>query len=95
MVTPAHYTGQGAPKATAKRVRQSSANAPAPRTLVMKLVMCGQCGERFAIGHDPACPDPALAERQALWLEEHFVWDHIQENKHGRSIALPAWDELK
>lgn len=63
--------------------------------MVLKVVECSECGESFAIGHDPACPDQALAERQAAWLQERFVWDHIQENKHRGSIVLPAWDELK
>ncbi|HEY6305672.1 MAG TPA: hypothetical protein VI488_04325 [Candidatus Angelobacter sp.] len=95
MVTLAHQAGQTASSGTAKRLRHLSVNPPASRTLVMKVVVCGQCGERFAIGHEPASSDPALAERQAIWLEEHFVWDHIQENKHRGSIALPAARELK
>jgi hypothetical protein len=87
--------GQTAVKGTAKRLRQLSVNAPPSRTVVMKIVECGQCGERFAIGHDPASSDPKLAERQAAWLEDQFVWDHIQENKHRGSIALPEASELK
>jgi hypothetical protein len=92
---PLHPTGQTAVKGTAKRLRQLSANTPPSRTIVMKIVACGQCGERFAIGHDPASPDPQLAERQAAWLEEQFVWDHIQESKHRGSISLPEASELK
>jgi hypothetical protein len=79
---------------TAKRLRHTAENAQA-KTLVVKVVACSQCGERFTIGHDAAAPDPELAERQARWLEDQFVWDHIQENKHRSSVALPAWDELK
>ncbi len=89
------YTGQAASSGTAKRLRQVSASALPAKTLVMKLVVCGQCGERFAIGHDPASSDPELAERQATWLQDHFVWDHIQESKHRSSIELPASGELK
>jgi hypothetical protein len=92
---PFHPTGHTTAKSTAKRLRQLSANTPPSRTVVMKIVACGQCGERFAIGHDPALADPKLAERQAVWLEEQFVWDHIQESKHRGSIALPEASALK
>lgn len=85
--------------AIAKRMRQSSA-APAPgappaRTQVVKVVACQQCGDRFAISHDLTALDPELAERQAAWLADQFVWDHIQENKHRSSVTLPAAEELK
>lgn len=95
MVTLAHHGGQGTSNGTAKRLRQVTANTPPARNQVMKLVVCGQCGDRFAIGHEPAAADPALAERQATWLADHFVWDHIQESKHRSSIALPAANEMK
>jgi hypothetical protein len=72
-----------------------TASTPPARNQVMKLVVCGQCGERFTIGHDPASANLELAERQATWLQDHFVWDHIQESKHRGSIALPAANELK
>jgi hypothetical protein len=85
---------QAASSGTAKRLRHTAESGPS-KTLVMKLVACSQCGERFSIGHDAASSDPELAERQAKWLEDHFVWDHIQESKHRSSIALPAWDEIK
>jgi hypothetical protein len=61
----------------------------------MKIVECGQCGQRFSIGHNPAAPDAALAEKQATWLADRFVWDHIQENKHQGSITLPPPAEMK
>jgi len=85
--------------AIAKRMRQSGA-APAlgtqpARTQVVKVVVCQQCGDRFAISHDLTALDPELAERQAAWLADQFVWDHIQENKHRGSVTLPATDELK
>jgi hypothetical protein len=66
-----------------------------PDTVVMKTVVCEQCGERFAIGHHPTCQDPDLAVRQAVWLADQFVWDHIQEAKHHNSIRLPGTDEMK
>jgi hypothetical protein len=60
----------------------------------MQTVECGQCGERFAITHDLATADAELAVRQAAWLQDHFVWDHIQETRHRSSIALPSPEEL-
>ena len=90
MVNLTHHGASG----TAKRLRQTAESTPA-KTVAMKLVVCTQCGERFSIGHDAASQDPELAERQARWLEDQFVWDHIQETKHRSSIALPSWDEIK
>jgi hypothetical protein len=85
--------------ATAKRLRQTSAppapDAPPAKTQVIKVMVCQQCGDRFAIRHDLTALDPELAERQAVWLQDQFVWDHIQENKHRSSITLPAAEELK
>jgi hypothetical protein len=85
--------------AVAKRMRQSSAvpasGAPPARTQVVKVVICQQCGDRFAINHDLTALDPELAERQAAWLADQFVWDHIQEDKHRSSVTLPAAEELR
>jgi hypothetical protein len=78
----------------AKRLRQSGAGAPSSRFQVMQIVECGQCRDRFAITHESAAADAALATRQAVWLQDQFVWDHIQESKHRSSIALPAGEEL-
>jgi hypothetical protein len=78
----------------AKRLRQTGAGAPSSRYKVMEVVLCGQCGDRFAITHETASADPDLATRQAVWLQDHFVWDHIQETKHRSSITLPAAEEL-
>jgi hypothetical protein len=77
----------------AKRLRKNKESAPG--TIVMKTVVCPQCGEQFAIGHKQALQDPELAARQAAWLSDQFVWDHIQENKHQGSIRLPGLDEMK
>jgi hypothetical protein len=82
----------------AKRIRQTNAPpAPAPpaKTHVIRIVVCQTCGDRFAISHDITAVDPELAARQAVWLAEHFVWDHIQENRHRGSITLPGARELK
>ncbi len=51
-------------------------------------VVCSQCGQRFAI-QSAGVRDAQLAERQAAWLTEQLVWDHIQERKHHGSIELP------
>jgi hypothetical protein len=78
---------------TAKRLRKSTESAP--NMVLMTTVVCGQCGDRFAITHRSACPDQALADRQATWLADKFVWDHIQENNHPGSIQLPGAGEMK
>jgi len=77
----------------AKRVRQNSGGAP--NLVEMSTVTCDQCGARFIIGHRLSFQNAELATRQAAWLGEQFVWDHIQENKHKGSIRLPASDEMK
>jgi hypothetical protein len=63
--------------------------------VVMTIIVCDKCGARFAIGHRPALQDAGLAERQAAWLVDQFVWDHIQENKHPGSKPLPGPHEMK
>jgi len=79
---------------TAKRLRQNRTAAP-PKNVVLNIVECSQCGDRFAISHDCDTQDPVLAERQSAWLREQFVWDHIQENKHRPTITLPTSEEMK
>jgi hypothetical protein len=79
---------------TARRLRRTGANSPG-RAVVMTIVECAQCGERYAIGHHPASQDAGLAVKQATWLQDRFVWDHIQESKHQGSITLPAVAEMK
>jgi hypothetical protein len=83
--------------AIAKRMRQNS-TGPAPGASpaqVINVVVCPQCGDRFAICQDLIGLDSQLVERQAAWLADQFVWDHIQENKHRSSITLPGAEELK
>jgi hypothetical protein len=77
--TPAH--------GTARRVRPKAES----RTdmVVMTIVVCEKCGAQFTISHRTASQDAKLASRQAIWLEDQFVWDHIQESKHNGSINLP------
>jgi transcription elongation factor Elf1 len=58
-------------------------------TVLMETVVCGSCGQRFTIRHNPAFQDVALARKQASWVEHQLVWDHIQERKHLGRIDLP------
>lgn len=78
---------------TAKRLRKNSQNPP--DTVTMTTVTCEQCGERFAIGHRSAFQNPGLAQRQAIWLADKLVWDHIQETKHHGSLRLPEPHDMK
>ena len=59
-----------------------------PNDDLMETVVCGQCGQRFAIHHDPVRRNVEMARRQASWLQEQLVWDHIQERKHRGTIRL-------
>lgn len=76
-------------------MRRRSENAPARSDVVMNIVECHNCGERFEISHHQATQDSKLAERQAAWLQDQFVWDHIQEIRHRGSIELPEGDQIK
>lgn len=72
---------------TAKRLRKplpSSSIENVPQTVV-----CSKCGQRFAIHSILAVADAALAEKQAAWVTDQLVWDHIQERKHHGTIELP------
>ena len=60
-----------------------------PESTAMTEVVCADCGVRFQITHQVWASDLRLAERQAAWLADQFVWDHIQEHKHRASIELP------
>lgn len=63
--------------------------AERPNDVLMETVVCDKCSQRFAIHHDPTRQNIELARRQASWLEEQLVWDHIQERKHHSTIQLP------
>lgn len=71
----------------AKRIRHTQ--IAAPNITTMTTVLCEQCGHQYVIEHRAGLEDVALAARQAAWLAENFVWDHIQENRHSGSIRLP------
>jgi len=58
-------------------------------TITMETVVCGKCGQRFAIRHDLTLRDADIARKQALWVTDKLVWDHIQERKHRGTIELP------
>jgi len=73
--------------ATARRLRNSA--EAGPTTAPMETVVCGKCGQRFAIRNDSSVSAPGLAEKQAAWVQDQLVWDHIQERKHHGSMDLP------
>ena len=93
MVAPRTTAGAHTENGTAKRLRKNSQNAP--DTVTMTTVTCEECGEQFAIRHRSGSQDSRLAHRQATWLANKFVWDHIQEAKHYGSIPLPELHERK
>jgi hypothetical protein len=77
----------------AKRLRNHTGGVS--NGVVMAIVVCDDCGSRFAVTHRAPFQDAPLAERQAAWLKDRFVWEHIQETRHSGSIRLPAWHEMK
>ena len=85
-------SGQFGPQGVAKRVRNHMPPG-SPNVTVMRVVVCGDCGAEFQIGHRSNYQDRSLASRQAAWLADKFVWDHIQESKHPGSVDLPALAE--
>ena len=72
----------------ARRMR-GTANA-APNADSMETVVCGKCGQRFAIRHHATSLDAELAKKQVSFVTEQLVWDHIQERKHAGTIELPS-----
>jgi len=52
-------------------------------------VVCPKCGQRFAIRSDAAVQGAGLMEKQAAWVQDQLVWDHIQERKHHGTMELP------
>jgi hypothetical protein len=80
---------QFGPQGIAKRVRNRMPPG-SPNFTVMTVVVCGDCGAEFQIGHRSNYQDRSLADRQAVWLADKLVWDHIQESKHPGSVDLPT-----
>jgi hypothetical protein len=99
MVTPLVPQRQNTEYGTARRVRLGNTSVPdtvmfVSDTVVMTTVICDECGHSFAVVHRPAFQDAGLAEQQAIWLKDQFVWDHIQEKKHAGRIRLPGSHEM-
>lgn len=75
------------PNWVARRLR-GLAEALSTETL-METVVCGKCGQRFAICHDLGFEDVELAKKQAAWVTDQLVWDHIQDRNHHGTTELP------
>lgn len=75
------------PNGVARRIR-GIAEHPS-HAVLMETVVCTQCGQRFTIRHTAILQNQELAKKQASWVEEQLVWDHIQERKHHCTIELP------
>jgi transcription elongation factor Elf1 len=71
----------------ARRMRKSAPFGAA--TNARETVVCGSCGQRFAIHRDSGEHDTKFAEKEIAWVEEQLVWDHIQERAHHGSMDLP------
>ena len=56
----------------------------------METVVCGSCGQRFAIRNEAVQQDAELSRKQVTFVAEQLVWDHIQERKHHGTIELPS-----
>jgi hypothetical protein len=76
----------------AKRMR-NTAESSLTSASFMETVVCGNCGQRFSIRSDLGLQDAELAARQAAWVADQLVWDHIQERKHHGTIDLPDLSE--
>lgn len=70
-------------------VTRIRSGAERPDDVLMETVVCSKCGQQFAIHHDPTRQNVHVARKQASWLEDKLVWDHIQERKHHSTIHLP------
>jgi hypothetical protein len=88
-----HMSGQPNSYGIARRLRNNADGVP--NSVVMAIVVCDDCGARFAVTHRGPFQNSPLAARQAVWLKDRFVWDHIQETRHCGSIRLPASHEMK
>ncbi len=57
--------------------------------ILMETIVCSKCGQRYTIRHAPELQNIELAKKQASWVTDTLVWDHIQERKHHGTIELP------
>jgi len=55
----------------------------------METVVCGKCGQRYAIRTESSPQNAELSRKQVSFLADKLVWDHIQERKHQGTIELP------
>jgi transcription elongation factor Elf1 len=55
-------------------------------------VVCGKCGQRYAIRIEAPLQDAELSRKQASFVADKLVWDHIQERKHQGTIELPSFE---
>jgi transcription elongation factor Elf1 len=56
----------------------------------METVVCGKCGQRYAIRTESLQQNAELSRKQVSFLTDKLVWDHIQERKHQGTIELPS-----
>lgn len=56
----------------------------------METVVCGKCGQRYSIRIESSAQDAELSRKQASFVADKLVWDHIQERKHQGTIELPS-----
>ena len=57
----------------------------------METVVCGKCGQRYAIRSESSLQDAELSRKQMSFVADKLVWDHIQERKHQGTIELPGF----
>ena len=62
---------------------------PLSDAATVETIVCGNCGQRFAIRTGPDFQNAELIKKQAAWVADQLVWDHIQERKHHGTIELP------
>jgi hypothetical protein len=77
------------PHGVVRRLR-GAAEHSSHSTSMTETVVCDKCGQRFAIDSDLAFHNPELARKQASWVADQLVWDHIQERKHHGTMDLPS-----
>ena len=61
-----------------------------PNETSMETVVCGKCGQRYAIRTESSPQNAELSRKQVSFLADKLVWDHIQERKHQGTIELPT-----
>lgn len=68
---------------------RGTAEAGSNETL-METVVCSKCGQRYAIRIESSPQNAELSRKQASFVADKLVWDHIQERKHQGTIELPG-----